>query len=332
MKVVIAIVFIALLSFSDAQLPFIWTEASTTGPVGTGAAKITNTVLLPNNPGFAIVSYGIPNAWIFAVNITNPAAIFYLSPLTNRVTIANTIQGNRLVGNFFYIVTNLGALWVIDTTNPAALAIAGTLQVVASAHQLWDVDVQPFGPGLRAYLTSTYGGATAGLSVVDVSNPAAMFIVNAGVPGYTATAVRVVGNYAYVHDYDIASLNVYDISGVAIGSPPILVATSAAVSHPCASMNVYSSGGSTVLYLGSYSTSNFYTIDISLPTTPVLTSTLVTNGVMPNHCALTIRNNARWSCARVASSGTGCITVMFSPSCAMALVRSNSGVASPLRW
>lgn len=146
-----------------------------------------------------------------------------------------------------------GILIVVDISNPSApqtvgsadtpgiphdVVISGNYAYVADGAQglqIFDVSAAPFVEPVGSVMTPMYAvgvavsgdyayvADTAGLQVVDVSNPASPSIIASwGVPEYHANAVVVSGSYAYVTAGWESALNILDISNA---SSPNLVSS-----------------------------------------------------------------------------------------------------------
>jgi hypothetical protein len=244
--------------------------------------------LLPNNPGYAVVTFAENPGWLFVANVTNPATPVFVSPSTNYVYINNAPNGVKLYNNTVYTVCNTGRLYIIDVTNPTAIALLGSLLVVGTGTtQLWNVDVAPFGTGFRAYVTST--SAANGLYVVDVTTPSSPAVVNSGAAGVVGTGVKVSGNYAYIGNYSSSNVSVYDISVVTTGVPPTYL-TNVAVSSAPSGMLLHPTAP--VLYVTAYSTDTLWVLNLTTPTVPTLANTITfTGSAATNFGSIRVANN-----------------------------------------
>jgi hypothetical protein len=122
---------------------------------------------------------------VLALDVSNPAAISQLgmSPLLPDFIESITVGENGKL----YVACGLGGLVVLDVSNPASPAIAGTLNTQGYTE----------GVSLLSNYALTADGPM-GLQVIDVSNPAKMKTVAQAYPLAYAYDVAVSGSVAYL--------------------------------------------------------------------------------------------------------------------------------------
>ena len=152
-------------------------------------------------------------------------------------------------GSYAY-VADANGLVIIDISNPAAPALAGSYNAAGDA--ILNVVVS----GSYAYVTDKGNGFV----IIDISNPAAPVLAGSYDTAGDARGVAVSGSYAYVADYT-NGLVIIDISNPAA---PALAGSSHSVGN---AHDVTVSGS--YAYVADY-TNGLVIIDISNPTAPVL--------------------------------------------------------------
>jgi hypothetical protein len=150
------------------------------------------------------------------VNISDPLNPVELSHVPEPPAVIETGHSTGYAHQFFvdkkmiYVGDGAAGLTVIDSTDPRNPSIVSNF----TEGYAWDIEVQL---GI-AYVSSGFLGNTAGLIILDVSNPSfPTLLANYSTEG-DITSVEVKGDLAYLADYD-NGLVVLDISNA---SNPVL--------------------------------------------------------------------------------------------------------------
>ena len=207
---------------------------------------------------------------IFTLEVTNLTAPIFLNPTTTGfANVPTTPESMRLYGSDIYVVTNTGTYYIINFSNPSAgITIAGSSTAVSG--QVWSSDIAAFsGGGTRAYLAGT--GTTHSLYILDVTTPSAITLVNNSSKTFTATGIVVLGNYVFVGDYDDQALAVFNISAVSTTSSPVFIISLSLGIHP---NMITAHPNGTTLYITQYNGPTLCVVDTTIPTAPVLSSSL----------------------------------------------------------
>lgn len=118
-------------------------------------------------------------------------------------------------------------LWAVDTTNPAAVTLLGPgfLQFSTVGTQYpYDFDL---GNGGNTAIVGFVG--TGGIAFVNVTNPAAMTLLPATIPGITVGGINAAQwPIVWISDHASGTLRSYDCSAVPTGGAAVLLGTSAA--------------------------------------------------------------------------------------------------------
>ena len=112
------------------------------------------------------------------------------------------VEGISLVGKIIFVVTKYSGLYSLDISDPANILPLGELipdQPGCDAIEIVDG---------KAYLACNSGG----LIIADISDPGNMKIVGKGTETGAMTAIKVVGDYAYIIDISAHGLASYNIS------------------------------------------------------------------------------------------------------------------------
>jgi hypothetical protein len=169
-------------------------------------------------------------------------------------------QGVYVAGDYAYVADYTSGLTVVDVSNPASLAIIGSVETIKAN----DVCVA----GDHAYVADD----TYGLRVIDVSDPANPAIVGRA-DSDRALSVCVAGDHAYVADDD-GGLQVVDISD------PTNPAIVGSVFTPDYAKGVYVSGDHAYVaawHLAAWQ-SGLQVVSISDPTNPTVIGSVITPG------------------------------------------------------
>lgn len=252
--------------------------SSTTGPTGVppGSTGVSvgklKTITLKGN--YALVTYQENPGWLFTFNVSNINVPTIVSPNTNYIIMNNGPNGPDLVGNLMMIPTNTGLIYAINVTNPAALSLYSTIQVGSFGQQCFDVAIN----GNNAYVAQT--ADVGGVYRLDVTNPASMSILGSAT-GYVASTVASKGSYVYVGGQ--GGLRIYNLSLTQLGIVSLPGSTYSVALHP--TMNY--------AYLANYSSPIIYAVDVTTPTTPVVTATvpLPDGSAPPNFTNFSITSN-----------------------------------------
>jgi hypothetical protein len=160
------------------------------------------------------------NAGLQVVNITNPA---------NPVNVMNIPSGYRTAdimfdGNYAYVAVGDSGMQIYNVVNPASPVLTGHIKTIGRAAFLYYGAISISGnPTGHIYISDRY--PVAGLSVINVSNPAApvtaAFISAVSAPTGTSFTPFYVNGKAYV-PYGTAGLRILDVSSP---SSPTLLST-----------------------------------------------------------------------------------------------------------
>ena len=189
-------------------------------------------------------AYMAAGTWgLNVVNIADPTAPFLVGS-HNTPAEALRVEVN---GSHLYVADKEGDLQIYSVANPAAPAFVRSFSKVG-----WCYDVAV--SGNRAYLVD-------GFTIVDVSDPANPVERGSVTTLFQSRAVEVVGNYAYVNDYNY-QVHLFDLSNPA--APVLASKIVSAYSQPT---GVAAADG--VVYIGGAS-SGLYVYDASDPALPYL--------------------------------------------------------------
>lgn len=196
------------------------------------------------NPPGAVVDVAVSGSYAYVaaatqglvvINISNPA-----SPVTvGTVDTPSWAWSVTVEGNYAYIADGSSGLQVVDISNPALPVLAGSCILPDSADEvavsgnyayvgdyggLGIIDISnPAAPVLTAHHNGIWASAMkirgnyvymacggSGLKIMDVTDPAAAFVVGGYDTPHNARGIDLRGNYAYVADGD-AGLQIIDI-------------------------------------------------------------------------------------------------------------------------
>lgn len=181
------------------------------------APALTGTPLINANGGIGAAVSGsamflTSSIWngVRAIDVTTPAAPTLISTLTDgTLDISNPgraiVKGSHLIFPDY----NLGAVCSVDISNPASMTITQKL-INAAFNSCLAIDRS----GNYAYVG---GGFLAGVSVADITNPAAMTYAGGATTQVPAEDVCVGAGKLLVPDVNTTAIAAYDIS-----SPPAL--------------------------------------------------------------------------------------------------------------
>jgi hypothetical protein len=112
------------------------------------------------------------------------------------------VEGISLVGKKIFVVTKYSGLYIFDIRDPANILPLGELipdQPGCDAIEIVDG---------KAYLACNSGG----LIIADISDPEKMEVIGKGTETGAMTAIKIIGDYAYIIDISAHGLATYDIS------------------------------------------------------------------------------------------------------------------------
>ncbi|MHB8793327.1 MAG: LVIVD repeat-containing protein [Thermoleophilia bacterium] len=196
------------------------------------------------NPSGAVVDVAVRGSYAYLAAATQGLVVIDISNPASPVTVGTVDTPSwawsvTVEGNYAYIADGSSGLQVIDISNPALpvltgscilpdsadeVAVSGNYAYVGDYDGLGIIDVSdPAGPMLIAHHSGVWASAMkirgnyvymacggSGLKIMDVTDPAAAFVVGGYDTPDNARGIDLSGNYAYVADGD-AGLQIIDI-------------------------------------------------------------------------------------------------------------------------
>ncbi|HVZ76266.1 MAG TPA: immunoglobulin-like domain-containing protein [Candidatus Paceibacterota bacterium] len=219
-------------------------NATTTNLVTTGVAYFSGNVGIGTTSPYQSLTVASGN--ILQVAGSNPT-------LATSTAVGGSTYGVYTSGNYAYVAA--GSVRIVDTTQPGASKVVGSYTGTTQAQSI-------VVSGKYAYV----GDASAGLAILDVSNPASPTLVgslNYSTVGHPLS-IALSGRYLIVPDFDSGKVSVVDIANPAA---PAVVGTYTTGGAPA---TVALSGK--YAYIGDQADGNIYIEDISNPAKPVALS------------------------------------------------------------
>ncbi len=136
---------------------------------------------------------------LVTLDLTNPGQPQLLDQSS---VLPGIVLGVQVAGDYAYVVTRYGDLYVFDLQNPARPKLAGSLPLSLPGCQALEIK------GNLAYLACNPGG----LEIVDISNPQQPVEVSGGALPGTLLSIALAGDYAYLVDVTNHGLLVADVS------------------------------------------------------------------------------------------------------------------------
>jgi PGF-pre-PGF domain-containing protein len=143
------------------------------------------------------------------LNISNSSS----PALVSNITTEDIISEVKVSGNYAYIDDGKNGLLIFDISNSSSPVLLGNYN---NASDAYDISNNYVSHALDAYdISGNYLYVAAGLndfSIFDISNPSSPFLKGSyDTVGYV-TGVSVLGNYAYITNWD--NLSIFDISNL----------------------------------------------------------------------------------------------------------------------
>lgn len=253
----------------SSSIPATWALAgSVTGPTSPpGIAKMDQICLIPALLAtYAMVTFNSNPGWIAVADISNAASPHYVGLPTNIIESPGGANNGPIYGvisgNYFYVGTNPGYIYVINITNPAAIS-AETLTFRVDSSNIGGIFVS----GNKLYAT---GLNTGKFYVISVSNPVSPTLLSTTTVSGNAVGLAVSNSFAYIADYDNEQIVSYNVSnGV------VLAGTCSLTSNP-GYVGLHPNGNT--LYVTSYGSNILWIVDIMTPGSPSLVATLTPPG------------------------------------------------------
>ena len=163
-------------------------------------------IALSGNYAYTVSDTG----WVNVVNVSNPATPLLVGSTQNAVAASPTVLSVK--GSYLYVGSSAGTLSVWGVSNPASPTLIGQTNT--------GVGGSSFYLGNR-YAYTIYGAdypsiTASGLTIIDVSNPAATPVPVVGsvsVPfGSVLWSVKCAGRYCYATDIVLNKIFTFDIS------------------------------------------------------------------------------------------------------------------------
>lgn len=211
------------------------------------------------------------------IDISNPVAPVLVKAITSEG--AGSGRSLNISGRYLYYGDSLGRFIVYDISNPISpqLMSVTTLTNVAS---IWSISLQ----GSYAYVgEATTTAATAGLHILDISNPASPAVVSTYATKNSVRATEIMGRYLYIGEQTGGDLEIVDVKNPAVPvqagtfTPAAVIGTAAQSMMPVLGNYLYWPGNTLM-----------QVIDISNPAVPVSAGTVNTSsganaeGMVPN--------------------------------------------------
>jgi hypothetical protein len=210
-----------------------------------------------NNLQLVVGGNGTPTGQVY-ISGTVPSSFIGTYPVTGGTPYGIATQGNYAYVSF----ATTDTMSVFDVSNPSNPVLLGSATTLGTPEYLQVA-------GKYVYIADATNPGY--LQIYDVSNPYNPVLVSTfATAGNSATAVYVVGNYAYITD-SASTTNNFEIVNIANPYSPSEVSAITAGSAP---FNDYVSGHYAYILSGS----NLISVDVSNPANPVVDQTYSTPG------------------------------------------------------
>lgn len=244
-----------------------WTKFQVTagGPELTGA----NGIWIDGNYAYVAAFTGDT---LEIIDISDPLSPQHVGSLVNGAggALLNGPVGVHVVGNYAFVSSNVSnAIEVVDITDKVNPVHAGSIVDGAGGAELtgvWNMDI------VGNYLYVVCSGNA--LEIIDISTPTSPTHVGKLTTGFNVpTGIEVVGNYAYICNFNSDSFCIVDVSNPA---SPTMVST---LNHGTGGALLLNCHGVWVVgnyaYVVARASNALNIIDISNPASPTVVSTLV---------------------------------------------------------